>query len=81
MGTTSHRQSRQALDALVDGELLPAIAASILEHAERCTVCREGISLALALKGSLGSLAGCSPPRLVTIRLHRFAEGLLRDGR
>ena len=81
MGTSSHRQSRQALDALVDGELRPAIAASILEHAERCTVCRDGISLTLALKRSLGHLAACSPPRLATIRLHRFAEGLLRDGR
>ena len=81
MGTSSHRQSRQALDALVDGELRPAIAVSILEHAERCTVCRDGISLTLALKRSLQRLAAGSPPRLATIRLRRFAEGLLRDGR
>lgn len=77
LDAVAHRSMRRAVDAYLDGELLPERAAAVTAHLGECWGCSGHAEALRLMKPSLRRLGERRPSDLAVARLRRWADGLL----
>lgn len=77
MNKRDHHVLRRGLEAYLDGEASPALAARVQEHLAECWSCSEDAEWLVLVKVALRQIGDGRPPDLVVARLTRYACSIL----